>query len=707
MLDGLRDSLRSLSIGAAPRPARGEEPSVRSRPASPRGAPPPPPRAAVAGVLQHRVSLGAGWRPRLFVLGRGGVLRYYKAYGPAAADVAALLDAVRAEEGEVALVGAEVSILEARDRARASARAGAAAAALLHRTVSSAGSDQAAARPPVAASPLAPAAAAPFEPRGEVHLGVARVRLSGADARRLYIHTGTDTLTVRAEAADDRWAWAEALAGAKRAADDAAAGAAVAPGAAELAAAAADAAARLAAAGVDAETRGAVGAALSAAVAAARERDALLSRVRALEQDRRALETALAVEGGRGGDPAPRRSFDSASGGAPRPGGAATPSPRGAPPLGSDDGEGGGSAAGLGGDTSEEEEEVFFDADTGSGRASRAASRSASAFDLAGADLAAAARALAPHAAAQQPQPQPPQPPLPEPAWLAAEGPPPPRRDRLPPPEEPERSISLWSLIREMVGKDLTRVCLPVYFNEPLSALQKSAEDLEYSASAGSCGCVDVSSLLISRLIYSCTACFRLILSSAPLPAPPQALLDEAAALPPASPERLLRVAAFAVSAYSSTEGRTAKPFNPLLGETYELAAPERGWRFLAEKVRVVCIDRCCDCDLLQFIIIYSSSISSASHAQLTTRKKFSTARTAARRSATTPQLSPPRPRGARGASRATRASARASGGARSSSAPRASSSSPSLTATPTPGPRSRPRSTTSSWARSTWTTAA
>lgn len=29
--------------------------------------------------------------------------------------------------------------------------------------------------------------------------------------------------------------------------------------------------------------------------------------------------------------------------------------------------------------------------------------------------------------------------------------------------------------------QDLTRVCLPVYFNEPLSALQRTAEDLEYS----------------------------------------------------------------------------------------------------------------------------------------------------------------------------------------------------------------------------------
>ncbi len=41
--------------------------------------------------------------------------------------------------------------------------------------------------------------------------------------------------------------------------------------------------------------------------------------------------------------------------------------------------------------------------------------------------------------------------------------------------------MSLWSIIRDNVGKDLSRVCLPVYFNEPLSALQKLAEDMEYS----------------------------------------------------------------------------------------------------------------------------------------------------------------------------------------------------------------------------------
>lgn len=55
------------------------------------------------------------------------------------------------------------------------------------------------------------------------------------------------------------------------------------------------------------------------------------------------------------------------------------------------------------------------------------------------------------------------------------------RRTRLPEPTEKEKGISLWSIIKDSVGKDLTRVCLPVYFNEPLSSLQKCFEDLEYS----------------------------------------------------------------------------------------------------------------------------------------------------------------------------------------------------------------------------------
>lgn len=48
---------------------------------------------------------------------------------------------------------------------------------------------------------------------------------------------------------------------------------------------------------------------------------------------------------------------------------------------------------------------------------------------------------------------------------------------------------------------------------------------------------------------------------------------------------RALNIAAFAVSGYASTEGRQCKPFNPLLGETYEADYPDKGLRFFSEKV--------------------------------------------------------------------------------------------------------------------------
>ncbi|XP_039056925.1 oxysterol-binding protein-related protein 2A-like [Hibiscus syriacus] len=120
------------------------------------------------------------------------------------------------------------------------------------------------------------------------------------------------------------------------------------------------------------------------------------------------------------------------------------------------------------------------------------------------------------------------------------------RRKKLPDPVLKEKRVSLWSVIKDSVGKDLTRVFLPVYFNEPISSLQKYFEDLEYSK------------LLDQAYKYG----------------------KEGKSL-----QRIVNVAAFAVSGYSSTEGRDCKPFNPLLGETYEADYPERGVRFFSEKV--------------------------------------------------------------------------------------------------------------------------
>lgn len=50
--------------------------------------------------------------------------------------------------------------------------------------------------------------------------------------------------------------------------------------------------------------------------------------------------------------------------------------------------------------------------------------------------------------------------------------------------------------------------------------------------------------------------------------------------------DRMVYVAAFVISSYSSSYYRTgAKNFNPLLGETYELIRPDKGWKYVAEQV--------------------------------------------------------------------------------------------------------------------------
>ncbi|KAL0937619.1 oxysterol binding protein [Colletotrichum truncatum] len=103
--------------------------------------------------------------------------------------------------------------------------------------------------------------------------------------------------------------------------------------------------------------------------------------------------------------------------------------------------------------------------------------------------------------------------------------------------------ISLWGILKSMIGKDMTKMTLPVSFNEPTSLLYRAGEDMEY---------VD--------------------------------LLDQAAERSD-SIERLIYVAAFAASEYASTIGRVAKPFNPLLGETFEYVRPDKNYRLFIEQV--------------------------------------------------------------------------------------------------------------------------
>lgn len=105
---------------------------------------------------------------------------------------------------------------------------------------------------------------------------------------------------------------------------------------------------------------------------------------------------------------------------------------------------------------------------------------------------------------------------------------------------------SLIGFFRKNVGKDLSQISTPVSSNEPFSMLQRAAEVLEYSQ-----------------------------------------LLDKAAITADAQ-ERLMYVTAFALSALSNNRVReraVRKPFNPMLGETYELVREDRGFRFISEKV--------------------------------------------------------------------------------------------------------------------------
>lgn len=120
------------------------------------------------------------------------------------------------------------------------------------------------------------------------------------------------------------------------------------------------------------------------------------------------------------------------------------------------------------------------------------------------------------------------------------------RRTVVPPPAV--MPPSLIGFLRKNVGKDLSTISMPVSANEPLSLLQRAAEQLEYSQ-----------------------------------------LLDAAADVSSrSSNDRLLYVTAFAISTLSYArvkERAIRKPFNPMLGETFELVREDRGFRLVAEKV--------------------------------------------------------------------------------------------------------------------------
>ncbi|EJF58501.1 Oxysterol-binding protein-domain-containing protein [Dichomitus squalens] len=116
-------------------------------------------------------------------------------------------------------------------------------------------------------------------------------------------------------------------------------------------------------------------------------------------------------------------------------------------------------------------------------------------------------------------------------------------RDRLSISSDDRPPMSLWAVLKNSIGKDLTKISFPVFFNEPTSMLQRMAEDMEFSE------CLD-------------------------------------AAYAEQDPHRRIAfVAAFAMSNYSSTIGRIAKPFNPMLSETFEYVRHDKQYRYVSEQV--------------------------------------------------------------------------------------------------------------------------
>ncbi|XP_032381860.1 oxysterol-binding protein-related protein 1 isoform X2 [Etheostoma spectabile] len=116
-------------------------------------------------------------------------------------------------------------------------------------------------------------------------------------------------------------------------------------------------------------------------------------------------------------------------------------------------------------------------------------------------------------------------------------------RTRLPAPMFSRNDFSIWSILRNCIGMELSKITMPVIFNEPLSFLQRLTEYMEHT-----------------YLIHQANSYSDSI-------------------------ERMKCVAAFAVSAVASQWERTGKPFNPLLGETYELVREDLGFRLISEQV--------------------------------------------------------------------------------------------------------------------------
>ncbi|MFT7796350.1 oxysterol-binding protein-related protein 7 [Arapaima gigas] len=117
-------------------------------------------------------------------------------------------------------------------------------------------------------------------------------------------------------------------------------------------------------------------------------------------------------------------------------------------------------------------------------------------------------------------------------------------RTALPAPCPDNSHIGLMTILYNNIGKDLSRVSMPAPLNEPICLLQRLCEELEYSE-----------------------------------------LLDTANRTEDPY-ERMVYISAFAISGYATARYRSRyKPFNPVLGETFECDHEDKGFRFISEQV--------------------------------------------------------------------------------------------------------------------------
>ena len=117
-----------------------------------------------------------------------------------------------------------------------------------------------------------------------------------------------------------------------------------------------------------------------------------------------------------------------------------------------------------------------------------------------------------------------------------------PKRTSLPV-KKLDHGFNVWKVFKSAVGKDLSRFGVPVYFNEPISSLQKFCEPFQY------------------------------------------AYLLNTAAKEPNPYIRLAKSACFCIGQFVINNGRQAKFFNPLLYETYEYVDNEQNFRYMSEQV--------------------------------------------------------------------------------------------------------------------------